>query len=353
MFTLKIIMEAITKNNLFRKVTSHILFWCISIVLFTVLIFYSRGFKISMLNLTLASSILSTMVLLAISVYINILWLIPFFFNRRKFFEFALLQLLNVFLFIFLNFLLTEFLEGPRFRYVPEEAIAEFILAMIFLIITTLITFTRDSMELRDVQLRMKEVEREKFESELRALKAQVNPHFFFNTLNSMYALSLEKSDKTPEMILRLSELMRYILYEAAGDTVTMERQIEFIKNFIYLEKLRTDERLEVDFRIDGDNRGLEIAPLLLIPFVENAFKHVAKQDNDGAFIKIFADITRSDSLYFSIANNKHPDGNPRKEGIGLTNVKKRLELLYPSKHKLIIEDTGNLFRVELRIDTK
>lgn len=347
-------MEAI-KNILFRKLISHILFWSVSIVLFTVLIFYNRGFSIFELNLTLATSILSTMVLLAVSVYINVLWLIPVFFNKRKFVLFALLQILNIFLFILLNFLLTGFLEGKHPNYL-SEAVAEFILALIFLVVTTLITFTRDSMALQGAQLRIKEVEREKIESELRALKAQVNPHFFFNTLNSMYALSLDKSDKTPELILRLSELMRYILYESADDIVTMERQLDFIRNYIYLERMRTDENLEVILKIDGEDTSLNIAPLLLIPFVENAFKHVAKENHFPAFIHIYIDLTKPEELTFRVENNKDPElssGMKKMDGIGLANVKKRLDLLYPAKHQLTIEDSATLFKVELKIDTR
>lgn len=343
------------RNKLFGKIISHLLFWCVSMVLFSVLIFYNRGFSFSELNLTLATSILSTMILLAVSVYLNVFWLIPVFFNRRKFILFAFLQLLNIFLFIFLNFLLTGFLEGAHPNYL-SEAIAEFILALIFLVVTTLITFTRDSMALQDAQLRIKEVERQNIESELQVLKAQVNPHFFFNTLNSMYALSLDKSEKTPELILRLSELMRYILYESADDMVSMERQLDFVKNYIYLEKIRTDESLEVDLKIEGENTGMNVAPLLLIPFVENAFKHVAKDNHIPAFIHIYINLSHPDEMTFRIENNKYPERSPglkKIDGIGLANVKKRLELLYPDKHKLTIEDVGTVFKVELKIDTR
>lgn len=348
-------MEEIKRPGIRSKILAHTLFWFISIILFTVLIFYNRDFRFSELDLGMAVSILSTMGLLAVSVYINLLWLVPRFFNRRRFFLFTLLQILNILLFIVLNFSLTGILEGYH-PNILEEAVAEFFLVLVFLAVSTLVKFMQDSFAVQGVQLKIKEVERQKIESELRALKAQVNPHFFFNTLNSMYALSLDKSDKAPELILKMSELMRYILYESADDMVPMERQLEFIRNYIYLERIRTNERLRVEFNVDGPHTSMLVAPLLLIPFVENAFKHVTKKAENEPYIVIRVDISRNDRMVFSCVNNKDPE-NPlemkKNDGIGLTNVKKRLDLLYPSKHSLKMQDLGSSYQVELIIDTQ
>lgn len=333
----------------------HIFFWLISIVLFTVVLFYTRGdFSISDIDFKMAVSILVTMVLLAISVYINFLWLIPAFFNRRKFLMFTMLELGNILLFIFLNYFISLLFEGEGHPNFLTEVVAEFILVLIFLVVSTLLKFMRNSITLQDVELRMKEVEKQKIEAELSALKAQVNPHFFFNTLNSLYSLSLDKSDKAPELILKLSELMRYVIYETKVNEVSIEKQLEFIKSYIYLEQVRAGEGLHVDMEIKGDHLGNKVAPLIFIAFIENAFKHGSKTRGSNPFIRIVFDLESEDRIYFSIENSKEPDTSPKRPaGIGLSNVKKRLELLYPGKFTLNINDDQTLFRVELNLVVK
>jgi two-component system, LytTR family, sensor kinase len=337
------------------RIISHIIFWLFSVVLFSVLIFYTRNFRISAMDFKTAVNIMITILLLGISVYINLLWLLPVYFARRRFFLFTFLEVLNIALFICLNYLISMAFEGGRSNY-TSEMIAEFILVLIFLVITTLIKFTRDSMALQVAELKIKEVERQNIESELQALKAQFNPHFFFNTLNSIYSLSLDKSNKVPELILKLSELMRYVLYDTRDDCIPIRKQLGFLESYIYLEKLRTDENRTIELEILGEHQEVCIAPLLLEPFVENAFKHGARDKRNHPFIRIKIDVTRTERVIFMIDNNKDeytvPQDKPLTDkGIGLTNVKKRLELLYPGKHRLQIYETPSLFRVELTIE--
>jgi LytS/YehU family sensor histidine kinase len=243
--------------------------------------------------------------------------------------------------------------EGKHPNFL-NEVIAEFILVLVFLVITTFIKFTSDSIALQDANLRIKEIEREKMSAELRALKAQINPHFFFNTLNSIYSLSLDRSEKTPELILKLSELMRYILYETRDDFISMEKQLDFIKSYIYLQQVRTGEELKIEMNIEGENTDLMVAPLLFVPFIENAFKHVAKEKNNTSFIRISFDLTTPVRVKFNIKNKKYNVAVPvedAKERIGLANVKKQLNLLYPSKHELIISENSDVFEVSLTLD--
>jgi sensor histidine kinase YesM len=347
-------------SDIFHKSKKHFLvqqglFWLISIILFTVVLIYTRGdFNFYNIDLRLAMSILITVFFLAISVYINLLWLIPVFFNKRRFLLFILLEFANILFFIFLNYYVTYFFEGGKH---PEnfvsEFIAEFILVLLFLIVSTLLKFMRDSIALQDVELRIKEVEKQKIEAELRALKAQVNPHFFFNTLNSLFALSLDKSDKAPELILKLSDLMRYVIYESKDDLVPIGKQLEFLQSYVYLERLRSNESLDVQFDVTGNLVDVKVAPLIYLAFIENAFKHGAKEKCDQPYIHIFFNLEHPDRVIFSIENRadpfrrKHPDG-----GFGLSNVKKRLELLYPGKHELKIAETVTNYRVDLTIFT-
>jgi sensor histidine kinase YesM len=329
------------------------LFWLVSIVLFTVVLIYTRGdFNFYNIGLRMAMNILITVGFLAVSVYVNLLWLIPVFFNRRRFLLFTVLEIANIFLFIFLNYYVTFFFEGGKH---PEnlltEFIAEFILVLVFLIVSTLLKVMRDSITLQDVELKMKEVEKQKIEAELRALKAQVNPHFFFNTLNSLYALSLDKSDKAPELILKLSDLMRYVIYESKDDMVPLGKQLEFLQSYVYLERLRSSESLDIRFEISGDKTDVRIAPLIYLAFLENAFKHGTKEKSDNPYIHIKFDLEHDDRVFFSIENRTDPFQRKITEGgFGLENVIKRLELVYPGRHILNITESISIYRVELTI---
>lgn len=234
-----------------------------------------------------------------------------------------------------------------------SEAIAEMILASLFLIVTTLLKFMRDSIALQDAELRVKEVEGQKIKAELQVLKSQVNPHFFFNTLNSLYSLSLDKSEKTPEMILKLSELMRYVIYESQDNKVPLKRQLEFLKSYVYLEQMRSDEQLMLRFDVKGDHLDTKIDPLLFIAFIENAFKHRCKTATRNPYISIEFNVENSDRVDFSIENTadaSRGEEEHQQAGFGLMNVKKRLELIYPGRHELQIITTGTAYRVELSI---
>jgi LytS/YehU family sensor histidine kinase len=175
-----------------------------------------------------------------------------------------------------------------------------------------------------------------------------------FITLNSIYSLSLDRSEKAPELILKLSELMRYILYETRDDYVSMHKQLDFLRNYIYLEQLRTDEKIKIEMEIKGEHTDLMVAPLLFVPFIENAFKHVLKEKDNPSFIRISFDLTHPVKILFSVKNKRYNSSgavNGNNEGIGLANVRKRLNLLYPSKHELKISDTGDVFEGRLALE--
>jgi len=335
-----------------RFVIPHILFWMVSIVFFMLLLIYTRGFKISDIDLRTAASILVTVFYLAISVYINLLWLIPGFFKKRKFILFSLLQVGNILLFILLNYFTSHMFEEDRPEFI-NEAIAEMILVTLFLIVTTLLKFMRDSIALQDAEIKVKEVEAQKVRAELQVLKSQVNPHFFFNTLNSLYSLSLDKSEKTPEMILKLSDLMRYVIYESKDNQLPLKKQLDFLKSYVYLERMRSDEKLKLTFDVKGDHLNTRIDPLLFIAFIENAFKHGCRTATLEPYIHIYFNVEIPDRVEFIIENNSDdllPLDEKKGTGFGLMNVKKRLELLYPGRHDLRIINTGTIYRVELCI---
>lgn len=195
-----------------------------------------------------------------------------------------------------------------------------------------------------------KKAMQEKTDAELSYLKAQVNPHFLFNTLNSLYALSLEKSDQTPDAILQLSNMMRYVLTDAEKEKVPLENELHFLRNFFALQQLRFGKNIRLHFEESGDPKGLSIAPLMLIPFVENAFKHGVHTEEPSE-ISIFTRIAEQ-SIFLEVRNNKvTPQQRPEEQsGKGIANVRLRLHHLYPGKHVLKIDDNPKTYSVSLKI---
>ena len=218
---------------------------------------------------------------------------------------------------------------------------------MVFGISTSLRTIN----EYRKKEKVQKETETEKLNSELAFLKSQINPHFLFNTLNNLYSLAHSRSEKTANAIIKLSELMRYMLEDTAGKKVQLSKELEYIKNYLELQRLRLDESVKVELSIEGDFHNKSIEPLLLIPFIENAFKHgISYLDN--SFIRIEL-ISNDNQLILKVENSVSTQKADKDEvsGIGLKNVKKRLELLYPSAHQLQINQNETKYFVKLTID--
>ncbi len=196
-------------------------------------------------------------------------------------------------------------------------------------------------------------LERINMETELKYLKTQINPHFLFNSLNSLYALTLQKSDRAPELVLKLSEILRYVLYEGSERWVSLEKEINYLKSYLDLEKIRNGDRLSLEFNINGNPKTKKIAPMLFLTFLENSFKHGINQKAEGGFVKVEMNISDK-YLDFSIENSRPKEKekrlNGKTGGIGLENIKKRLELLYPDHHELTIEDDGENYRVKLNL---
>lgn len=197
------------------------------------------------------------------------------------------------------------------------------------------------------------ELKNETLQSELKFLKSQINPHFLFNTLNSLYALTLKKSDLAPEIVLRLSEMMRYMLYECNEKQVPLEKEINYVVNYLELEKLRHGAKMDVKFNQEGKSDGLYIAPLMFIPFIENSFKHGISQHTRDSYVNINMKIQPT-QLDLIIENSKAPTmpgSSLRKSGgIGLVNVKRRLDLLYPDQYKLEVLDEPNSYIIKLKL---
>jgi two-component system, LytTR family, sensor kinase len=191
-------------------------------------------------------------------------------------------------------------------------------------------------------------------ETELKYLKSQINPHFLFNCLNSIYSLTLKKSDDAPQTVLKLSDMLRYLLYEAAEEKVTIDKEINYLKNYLELEKIRLGNRGQIIFEVNTDSEDYEIEPMLLMPFVENSFKHGLNTKATEGWVNIVLSISNG-KLHFKISNNKGAKSFVNTEytvgGIGIENVRKRLQLLYPSAHLLQLEDEENVYTVGLELE--
>jgi sensor histidine kinase YesM len=196
----------------------------------------------------------------------------------------------------------------------------------------------------------LKTVESKKAKAELSLLKSQINPHFFFNTLNNLYGLILEKSDDAPNVVLKLSDIMRYTIYMGKEDVVSLKDEIDYLKNYIELHKIRYQKKVAIVFNYSQD-MNCQIAPLLFIIPLENAFKHGVECLTENAYIHINIKIA-TDVIYFDIENNFEARESNENAGIGIDNLKQRLKLLYPDKHKIQIEVKDAIYKLTLKIDT-
>ncbi|MEM6644546.1 MAG: histidine kinase [Bacteroidota bacterium] len=325
----------------------HLVFW---MVLGGILLFVYQEF-VGGWRAALIPTMINLMGLIAL-VYIHMGILIPRFYSTKRYINYTfwlVVCLITTSSFRFyLGFEMVNWLGWDlQDRFTPNYFISMFLSGGFILLI---------SIPLRLVDSYFKRAELEKaltnqqLEAELRFLKAQVNPHFLFNALNNIYSLSFTKSDLAPEMILRLSEMMSYMLYDCKTDRVKLSEEVNYLENFIALHQLRKEGQMNVLFDTKGDLSLTSITPMLFIPFFENAFKHGNLEDLQNGWLnsKLSVDVG---SLDFTIANSySAKDKLYTKGGVGLENIKQRLALLYPDRHHLKVFRQDNIFEVALNI---
>jgi sensor histidine kinase YesM len=194
-----------------------------------------------------------------------------------------------------------------------------------------------------------KQLTKEKSDTEIRLLKAQINPHFIFNSLNNIYSLSYSKSDEAPEAVLKLSEMLRYVYYDCNRDEVTLGAEVDYIRNYMAFQHMKSPHEQQIELFTEGIDEGYRIAPMLFIPFVENAFKYSKIEDEKDAWVKMEMS-TNGDALSFRIRNTHPENGKHPGSGLGIQNVRNRLELTYPGQHVLNITDREGVYEVHLKI---
>ncbi len=341
----------------------HLLFWSI-VLLYFVLSVSNTGLYASYRHLFEYYGII--VIAQMITAYTIIYILVPKFLDRKRTFLFvlwALVLLLAVFTlyqlvkFVYFDVVYFDSLNEAQRRYAVEPLWKRFTYLPVFL--SKCILFLTPTVLLLTYrfyknQQRFLKLNEQKKVAELSALKNQLNPHFLFNTLNNLYALALEKSDKTPEVIERLSDILDYILYRCNTDYVPVQKEITLIENFIQLEKVRYGNRVEVNFD-HTISEDVKIAPLILLTFIENAFKHGVSQELKKATIHISLKSEGS-KLLFTIKNSKPVNSIQRKNkdrALGLQNVQKQLKLLYPQEHDLTLTETNDFYKVVLKLTQK
>lgn len=301
--------------------------------------------------------------LLLVAFYLNYYGLIPRYYFTRKYFIFFLFNIICFFIISFLpaylfhgshgsmppgsqipdipNIGLPPTALGPSSHPLPRHGLFMDISQHLFVYLVAL--FLALLLKIRE---RLKQAEKDKLQAELSYLKAQINPHFLFNTLNNIYSLTLERSEKASDAVIKLSEMMRYVLDESGKELVTLQKELAYIRNYIALQAARFGPTIQLDYHIQEPAGSCRIAPLLLIPFIENAFKHGVNPEEGS---RIYIDISLpGDTLQLNITNKKvnihHVENTTG--GLGIANTRQRLQLLYPGRHTLKIEDTKDEFRV-------
>lgn len=277
--------------------------------------------------------------LLLVFYYFNYYYALPKFYFTRKYTTYF--PIVGSYLLVLILIMMSDAnynpLPSPPFVYAKTAFLISIILRFMMMMLLSLGFASYN---------RLKKAEEEKLKSELSYLKAQINPHFLFNTLNSIYALSVKKSDVAPESVSRLASIMRYVITDAAQDTVSLEKEINYVSAYVELEKLRLTQKVKLNYSVTGNFSGKQVSPMLFIPLVENAFKHGVSTVEES-YINI-AFKTEGNAVYLNIQNSKPKTDKTNNNGLGIENVKKRLQLLYSGKHSLQINEDVNQFSVNL-----
>jgi len=274
-------------------------------------------------------------------------WIFERFFNRRRFPAYAVLLLALLFGYVFIFQAAASLLAIRR-----NHPFADIAILLFLLLLSAAVKILNDSARQKALFL---EIRAKQVQTELDLLKAQIHPHFLFNTLNNLFGMARRGDAATADGIARLAHLMRYVIEDSGVDVISLDKEIEQIRRLIELEKLRIapEDDVEIGFTVEGEAAAVRIPPMLLIPFVENSFKH-GVSPSAKSFIRIHLSAW-GDGLRFSIRNSVPPGataGRDTGDGLGLRNIKRRLELLYPGAHRLSIREEGGEFRVELTLGT-
>ncbi len=352
------------KNINLKRIAYHILFWA------ALSIFYDS--VISLLNHksffdTLIHDLMYFFPSDIFGVYFTLYFLIPRFLLKKKyiaftvwFFVFFIILMLVItqplqYLGLYFNSVKTGRELPPYFNFASRNLLIGITIKLMIIGIASAIKLTKiwfTSQKRQQILVNEKlEIKLQLKEAELKYLKSQINPHFLFNALNNLYSLTLENSPKAPEVVLKISALLDYVLYECNVPKIELSKEINNIKGYIDIQKIRYDDKVNISINVEGEPSETAIAPLLILPIIENAFKHGLDKNAGNGFIKIDINVSDDSKFNLTVANSLNGENNHTGDGIGLSNLKRRLELQYPEKYKLSTLINENQYITELCID--
>jgi two-component system LytT family sensor kinase len=328
----------------------HMAYW----LLITGFFIYEKKYLIYKASMPYFVACVSIRILLLIVIgYLNLHYFMPKFLLKKRYLSYFIAVIISVIGYLAIqslfDFYMYGFVVGPlRNSNLMESLSYNFFSTLWYLGLMLALKLSLDWYEQSQT---LQKIKIEKLQAEINYLRAQVNPHFLFNVLNSLYSLTIKKSDLAPGVVLKLSEMMEYMLYESEETFVPLERELKYLENYLELEKMRQGNHAEISLNIKGATERKQIAPFILLPIVENAFKHGVSKIVHNAWLHIFIEI-KDDKLFFSIENSRLNFHEIEKHnGIGLSNLKQRLQLLYAGKHMLEITEDTNRFKLVLTID--
>ncbi len=333
------------KGHTYKRIL-HVGSWIIFLILSIFIFSNFWTLKMSVLRAVLNGSLFIAVF------YTNLFFLIPYLYARKRYFLYILSGLVLLVVFITLRLTFRDYIYGtPTTIGVATRPFQrEFMIITSFLFVFGISIFYQLAKNHLEAAERNREILRQRDEAEFRMLKAQVNPHFLFNTLNNLYSLAYTRSEKTAGAIMSLSEIMRYLIYEAGAPLVPVEKEIRFLTNYVELEKLRIEDPSKVTVVIQNPSGNTMICPLIFIAFVENAFKHSGIDIDPEGFIQIFLAFQKG-GILFTCENSIPAMPMEKTEGgMGLVNAKARLDLMYPGKAELVIKHTNMVYTVKLNI---
>lgn len=361
--------EVVKKIFSVRYLYFYILYWIIYVLFFSIQrstaqhyflllngldINYMDSFRIAFLtNLAYLPGVV-------IVTHLVVNYILPEFYFTNRFYLFSLLVILVILFYPVVQYIERLYIVDPFIFNDPDDySLYSYSSTMlIFVFGMAPLAGHKIAIYLRDRALLQQKMEQERLEAEiklkeaeLKLLKSQIHPHFLFNTLNNLYSLSLEKSDRAPDLIIRLADMLSYIIYDCNSEKVPLTKEVDFLNSFIELQKVRYDS-CDIHFAINGDLNNKQIAPMILHTFIDNSFKHGPDKDSGNSWIKISLGL-KEEVLFFTVINSTIKDEmyENKASGIGISNAMKRLNLIYPERHDLVINHSSNRYSVFLKIE--
>ena len=332
-----------------NRLLFHILFW-VGYFLVSIAVLWGTYDLVGTLYRVFAGMLVNSFL-----IYINLYWVFPNFFIKGKYILHYLIMGFLVFataslrVWFDINYMPRSPLLAIEFGTVSHFA-SRVIVSIMVISFSSSFKYMEDYLEAKQTE---QELKTQRLEAELKLLKTQVNPHFLFNSLNNLYSLTRIHGKAAAPLLLKLSSMMRYMIYESNEDKVPLRKEIEYLHNYIDLQQIKTEEPQNIHLEVKGDIEGVEVAPMLFIPFLENSIKHGNLHEAGPGFVKATIEVTNK-QLLFEVSNTIN-QGGQRDEvgGIGLENVQKRLALIYPQKHQLDTFEKDGIYYVSLKLDRK